>query len=447
MNNNSKNQALWEKASRHLPGGVCSSARINKALGHPFYLSRAKGSKVYDLEGNEYVDLCLSFGASLLGHGHPRIIEATHKALELGIMCAYENEWQAQLAQKMAETVPCIDLLRFTMTGTETTYYAIKLAREYTGRTLVVKFEGHFHGFNDYLAYNYWPPREEAWPNVTPAVEGLPEYLQQGFIVLPFNDFEKVEETLKQRGHEIAAVILEPVNYNSTTILPQPGFLELLRRLTTEQGALLIFDEILSGFRTGPGCMQAEYDVIPDLCTLGKAIGGGTPLSAFGGRREVMEHVAPLGQAQHSGTYNGHLFEMLAGNAFFDTIREPDFYEELLPRCERLYGGINEIMNRLGFVGRVQGKGARFGFLFGPVAEKSQLKNYQELIDNDWGQLNRFYKACLDHGVYVHSMQHHGLSSAHTDADVDRVLEGIEAALRDVMAEGTQTDEASAAYF
>jgi len=429
-----RNQQLGDLASRYLPGGVCSSARVNKGINGPFYISRAKGSKVYDLDGNEYVDLCTSFGAALLGHGHPRVVEAINQALDMGIMCAYENEWHARLAQRIAETIPCIDMLRFTMTGTETTYYAIKLAREYTGRPLVVKFEGHFHGFNDYLAYNYWPTREASWPAVTPAVEGLPEYLQQGVIVLPFNDFERAEETLTTRGEEIACVILEPVNYNSGTILPQPGYLELLRRLTAEHGALLIFDEILSGFRTEPGCMQATYGVIPDICTLGKAVGGGTPLGVFGGKGEIMEHIAPLGKAQHSGTYNGHLFEIMAGNAFFDAILEPGFYEDLLARCERLYDGINEVMAHLGFMGRVQGKGARFSFLFGPVAEKQLLRNYQDLLDNQWELLDRFYRACLHHGIYIHTMHHHGISSAHTDGDIDRILEGIEAALRDVMA-------------
>jgi glutamate-1-semialdehyde 2,1-aminomutase len=365
----------------------------------------------------------------------------------MGIMCAYENEWHSRVARTIAETVPCIDMLRFSMSGTETTGYAVKLAREYTGRTFVVKLEGHFHGFNDYLAYNYWPAPEEMWPKITPAVRWMPEYLKEGVIVLPFNDFERVEETLAERGHEIAAVMLEPVNYNSGTILPQPGYLELLRRLTTEQGSLLIFDEILSGYRTGPGCIQDFYGVTPDLCTLGKAIGGGVPLSVFGGKREVMEHVAPLGKAQHSGTFNGGLIAIMAANAFYEVILEDGFYDSLLARCDRFYQGINEIMNRLGFVGRVQGLGARFSFLFGPVAEKTELRNYGDLLDNDWGLLNRFFAACLDHGVYVHTMHHHGLSSAHTDEDIARALDGIEAALRDVMASGSAADKAGAAPF
>lgn len=441
------NQQLWKKASQVLPGGVCSSARINNGIGQPFYISRAKGSKVYDLEGREYIDLCLSFGASLLGHAHPRVLEGIAQAVEMGIMCAYENEWQTRLAEKIAATVPCIDMLRFSISGTETTGYAIKLAREYTGRKYVVKFEGHFHGFNDYLAYNYWPPRGETWPKITPAVQGMPDYLQDGVIVLPYNDFERIEETMSRRGHEIAAVMLEPVNYNSGTILPQPGYLELLRRLTAEQGSLLIFDEILSGYRTGPGCIQGTYGVTPDLCTLGKAIGGGIPLSVFGGKQEVMEHVSPLGKAQHSGTFNGGMVAVMAANAFYDLILEEGYYDDLLERCDRLYAGINEIMVRLGFVGRVQGKGARFSFLFGPVAEKPIIRNYQDLIDNEWGLLNRFYAACLNHGVYVHTMLHHGLSSAHTDADIERALEGIEAALRQVMASAAAPDTSNAAPF
>jgi glutamate-1-semialdehyde 2,1-aminomutase len=425
------NREHWNQAARFLPGGVCASARVHRGLGGPFYLSRAEGSKVYDLAGNEYIDLCTSFGSALVGHGHPRVKEAVIQALDLGLMCAYENEWHARLAERIVKAVPGIEMLRFTMSGTETTNYAVKLARVYTGRSLLVKFEGHFHGFNDYLAFNYWPAHDEALPHITPAAVGLPACLQQECLVLPLNDFERAEETLTRRGHEIAAVILEPVNYNSGTILPALGFLELLRRLTAEQGCLLIFDEILSGFRTGPGCMQAIYGVTPDLCTLGKALGGGMPLSAFGGKREIMAYVAPLGRAQHSGTYNGHLSAIAGGLAFFDVIGEPGCYTNLLARSQRFYAGLDEILQRLGVAGRIQGLGARFSFLFGPPAGRT-LRNYGDVVDYDWPLFHRFCLACLRHGVYLHTMWHHGLSTAHSDTDVDRALEGIEAALRDI---------------
>jgi glutamate-1-semialdehyde 2,1-aminomutase len=428
------NREHLDLAARYLPGGVCASARIHKGLGSPVYLSRAEGGRVYDLAGNAYVDLCTSFGSALVGHSHPQVTSAIRQALEMGLLCAYENEWHARLAQRIAEAVPCVEMLRFTLTGTETSYYAVKLAREYTGRPLIVKFEGHFHGYNDYLAYNYWPPPDQAWPQITPAAPGLPECLQQDCIVLPFNDFEQAEELLKHQGHEIAAVILEPVNYNSGTILPLPGYLELLRRLTAEQGSLLIFDEILSGFRTGPGCMQETYGVTPDLCTLGKALGGGMPLSAFGGRRQIMEHVAPLGQAQHSGTYNGHLSAIAAGSAFLDIIGEPGCYDALLGRSQRLCDGIDEILGRLGIAGRTQMLGARFSLLLGPPAGR-ELRSYHDAMDYDWPLFHRFCAACLRHGVYIHTMWHHGISTAHTGADVDRALEGIDAAFRDVLAD------------
>lgn len=426
---------LWQSASKYLPGGVCAAARPHKGVGHPIYMARGAGSRLYDVEGKEYVDMCISFGAALLGHGHPKIAEAVQQALQMGILCGSETEWQGSLARRLAETIPCIDMVRYTISGTEATYYAIKIARQYTGRTMVVKFEGHFHGFNDYLAYNYWPARNDAWPKVTPALQGLPEYLQQGVIVLPFNDFEQVEATLAERGHEIAAVILEPVNFNSGAIQPLPGYLEHLRRLTRDQGALLIFDEILSGFRTEAGCMQATYGVTPDLCVLGKTIGGGVPLSIFGGAREVMQRISPAGPAQHSGTFNGNLLPIMAAHAVLDVIQQPGFFEDLVARCDRLYAGINEIMTRLGFVGRVQGKGAQFAFLFGPPAER-QLLRWSDMIDNQWLLLARFYKACVQRGVYFHTAQHHGISSAHTDEDIAFVLDVVESALRDVMAQG-----------
>lgn len=429
--NASSNRDLWERSSKVLPGGVCSSARFHSPLGYPFYISKAAGSKVFDLDGKDYVDLTLSFGATLVGHAHPNVVEGIKTALEMGIMCSYENEWQQRLAQRLSQIVPCIDMIRFTLTGTESTYYAVKLAREYTGRTTVVKFEGHFHGFNDYLAYNYWPSREDMWPKTTPAVAALPEYLKQGFRILPFNDRERLERMFETEGDEIAAVILEPVNYNSGTIMPETGYLQYLRDLTARHDALLIFDEVLSGFRTGPGCMQEAFGVTPDLCILGKAIGGGTCLSAFGGTREVMEHVAPLGNAQHSGTYNGHIIEMMAANSFLDLILADGFYEDFIDRCNRFYEEVNGIFRRQRVAARAQGYGARFSLLFGPPSTRS-LRNYADVVDNDMDVMQRFSRACLEHGVFLHPMRHHGLSSAHSDADITRTLEAIEKATREI---------------
>ncbi len=420
-------QTQWlATASNYLPGGVCSSARVHKSLNRPVYIARAEGSKIYDIEGKEYIDLFMSFGAGLLGHGNPIIKQALNQAIELGFPCAYEGEYQGRLAQKIVETVPCVDMVRFTLSGTETTWYAVRIARQITKRMKVVKFEGHFHGFNDYLAYNYWPSEQEMWPALTPAIKGIPESFQNETIVLPFNDLEALEELLSSRGHEIAAVILEPLNYNSGAIEPLPGYLEGLRRLTEEHGIILIFDEILSNFRTGSGCIQEYYGVIPDMCTLGKVIAGGLALSAFGGRREIMSRISPAGDVQHSGTYNGLWLSIIAGLAFMDTVTQPGFYESLLPRCQRMYAGINEIMQRRGYPGRVQGIGARCAFLFGRLAEKERLINYNDFVNNDWNMALDFYQAALEHGLYMHSAHHHGISAMHTDADIDAILERMD---------------------
>ena len=435
-----KADELYARASRVMPGGVTASARINKSTGKPFFMSHGQGGRVYDLDGREYVDLCTSFGAALLGHGHPRVKEAIIKGVELGLICSSENEYQTELAEKLVRILPCADMVRFTISGTETTWYVIRLAREFTGRQKIVKIEGHFHGFNDYLQFNYWPPLGEALPNIREEAPGSPGNMRDYIIVLPFNDPVALEETLTRQGHEIAAVILEPLNYNSGGIRPQPGYLQLLRRLTQEQGIVLIFDEILSGFRTGPSCMQGYFGVTPDLCTVGKALGGGTALSAYAGKAEIMRHVAPLGKAMHSGTYNANLINILAGIAFVEEITQPGFYESLLPRAERLYRELNAIFQETGLHARVQGTGARFNILFGAAADR-ELVNYRDAALQDWGLGYRFFGAALEHGVYFHTMWHHGISSMHTDDDLDHILEGVRAAAREVAAlkiEGSQ---------
>jgi len=416
----------YQYASQYLPGGVCSSARVHRSLNQPVYIASAEGSRIFDIEGKEYIDLFMSFGAGLLGHGNPNIKSAINKAINLGFPSAYENIFQGQLAQKISETVPCADMVRFTLSGTETTWYAVRFARQITGRSIVLKFEGHFHGFNDYLAYNYWPSPEGMWPVFTPAINGIPDAFQKDTKVLPFNDLERLEETLEKHGHEIAAVILEPLNYNSGTIEPLPGYLERLRELTHQNGILLIFDEILANFRTGPGCIQAYYGVTPDMCTLGKVLAGGLALSAICGRREIMSHIAPLGDVQQSGTYNALWIPIMAGLAFMDTVTQPNFYNEYLSQCKRFYDGVNEIMQRNQFPSRIQGVGGRCSFLFGPLAEQERLINYNDFVRNDWTMALNFYRTALEHGIYMHSAHHHGISAMHTNEDIDQIFERIE---------------------
>jgi glutamate-1-semialdehyde 2,1-aminomutase len=426
---------LWERAQRHLPGGVTASARIHASLGRPFLAARAAGGRIWDVDGREFVDLNMSFGASLLGHGHPAIREAVAHAAELGFMCGYETEAQTRLAERLAELIPSAELVRFAGSGTETTWHALRVARVATGRTLVVKFEGHFHGFNDTLGYSFWPTREQAGPaeapRTVPESAGMPAALAEQTIVLPWNDAAALEAVFDARGPAIAAVVMEPVNHDSGTILPLPGYLEAARELTKRHGAVLIFDEVLSGFRTEVGGAQAQYGVTPDMTTLGKTLGGGTALSAFVGSREVMSAVSPLGRAVHSGTYNAHLVPILAGLAFLDVATDPGFYPRLRELEAGFYPELAAIFKRAGLPVRVLANGARFSLLFG--LERDPVR-YRDIFDHDTATATRFYGLALEEGVYFHAAWHHGFSSQHTEADLAEALDGIERAARRLVA-------------
>lgn len=428
-------ETLYEAAKAVLPGGVSSSIRFNKALGRPFYIARGEGAYLYDLEGREYVDLLTSHGATLLGHNHPGIRAAIEEALRCGIVCSSETPAQSRVAAALAEMVPCIDMVRFTCSGTEATMHALRLAREYTGRDKIIKFEGHFHGLHDYVMWNYggWtsgePPVVESRDTVPSIVQsgGIPAGISEYLLVLPDNDLEAVRRVLRSHGHEIAAVILEPIHYNAGCIVPPKDYLHGLRELTGEYGVVLIFDEILSAFRTGPGCAQAYFQVTPDLCTIGKCVAGGTPLSVFGGRREIMEHLRPLGNAEHSGTYNAHLIPIMAAEVCLREIRRPGFYDSLNALADRLYPGMNAIFQRRGFPARLQGLGARFGLYFGFTEE---VRNYRDTARQDTTLALRFFRGMVERGVYFCDAggkpMHHGFSAAHTLADVDRVLQATE---------------------
>jgi glutamate-1-semialdehyde 2,1-aminomutase len=429
----SESERLYQVAEKYLPGGVSAAARLHPVLGRAFMVARGEGSRLYDADGRAYLDFHTGSGASLLGHGHPAVKRAVQQALEIGIVCAHETPWQAEVARKLTEIVPSAERVRFTSSGTETTWHAIRTARAYTGRSKVVKFEGHFHGYHDYLGYSSWPRLDQAGPEDAPAAvpesAGIPPELRQFVIVLPWNDLGALERTLRRQKDEIAAVIMEPINYNSGTIRPAAGYLEGAREFTRDAGVVLIFDEILSGFRTGPSCAQGYLGVTPDLCTLGKALGGGTVLSAFAGRREVMDAVAPRGGAVHSGTFNAHLIPILAANAFLDEIARPAFWAHLAELDTALYTGLREAFKRAGVPVWVQGLGARFSLLFGLDEEP---RSYRQAARQDGELARRFYGAALDEGLYFHVGWHHGLSAQHSMADVEEALERIGAAARRV---------------
>ena len=429
----SESDRLYEIAKRYLPGGVSAAARFHPALGRPFFAARGEGSRLWDVDGREYIDLHMSFGAALLGHGHPAIRKAVQQALDLGILCAFELEYQAEVARKISEMVPCAEQVRFTGSGTETTWHAARTARAYTGRFKLVKFEGHFHGFSDVLGYSSWPPLAQAGPPDAPAKipesAGMPPADADEVIVLPWNDVDALERTLARQGPEIAAVIMEPINYNSGGIMPLPGYLQAVRELTAKHGVVLIFDEILSGFRTGPSCAQGYFGVTPDMCTLGKCLAGGVALSAFAGRRDIMEACAPVGKAVHSGTFNAHPIGVLAADAFLDVVAEPAFWDEMKVKEDFFYPALRNVLADAGLTVWVQATGARFNLLFGLDREPT---TYREAALCDRKMETRFYGAALERGVYFHYSWHHGFSALHTRADLEQALDGIDGAARSI---------------
>lgn len=428
-----KAETLYAAAQEVLPGGVTASFRVNRAIGRPFYVARGEGPYVYDLEGHQYVDMCLSHGASLLGHNHPSIKAAVTQALELGIICSYENEAQTALAHQISELVPCAEMVRFAGSGTETVMHALRLARVATGRQQIIKFEGHFHGYSDALNYSVSPPLAEAGPvdapRAYPESPGMPRSNGDQLLIVPFNDVEGLESAFALYGKEIAALIMEPINYDQGCIMPQPGFVQRCRALCDQHGALLFFDEVLTAFRMAPGGAQQYLGVTPDLCVLGKALGAGMPISAIAGKRAVMQHLKPLGGSEMSGTYLAHLTGVLAAQAALAEYSKPGFYERLDGVGEYFYSGLQTVIERSGVPVRVQHLGPRFGLYFGV---REAVINYRQAAQKNRAMELAFIKGCIERGVYFHPSPHHGFSAAHTEADMERVLAAAEGALADV---------------
>jgi glutamate-1-semialdehyde 2,1-aminomutase len=432
MPSSNAHQSLFETAQRYLPGGVSASARLNPAISRPFFVSQGEGAYVYDLDGRQYIDLCMSHGASLLGHHHPKISAAVRQAIELGLICSYETEHHTALARRVTELVPCADLVRFAGSGTETIMHALRLARAVTGRQMIIKFEGHFHGYSDDLFFSSAPPLEQAGPAATPIPypqsAGIPASASERIVIVPFNDPAALEAAFAQHGAQAAALILEPINYDSGCIRPQPGFVQLCRALCDRYGVLLFFDEVLTAFRMSAGGAQTYLGVVPDLCVLGKAFGGGLPISAIAGRRHVMAGLRPVGPSEHSGTYLAHLTTVLGALAALEEYSQPGFYERLNDLGDRFYAGFQAAIAESGVPVTLQHVGPRFGLYFGLAGR--EVTNYRQAALQNTAMLQCFIAACIEQGVYFHTSPHHGFSAAHTEADLDQVLSVVAGALQ-----------------
>jgi glutamate-1-semialdehyde 2,1-aminomutase len=436
MHNLAAHQERFARADAVLAGGVSATLRINMAIGHPIYMERADGPYLYDADGQRFIDFNLGNGAALLGHRHPAVQAAMIEAVERGLLTGSETEEHARLAEVLAACIPSAERSRFSTAGTEAPMLAVRVARAYTGRPRILKFEGHFHGLYDAFMYNQKVPL--ATPDAPPTAEsagmiGSPN----DTLVLPWNDADRFVEVIEREGETIAAVICEPINYNAGCIPPAPGFLQLLRDVTRAHGIVLIFDEVLSGFRTGVGGAQAYYGVTPDMTTLAKALANGAPISATVGSAGVMGAIRP-GGAVHSGTYSGNLFGVLASLATLGVLTQPETYETLNSNADWFYGELQGVFDRTGLPARVQGIGARFGLFFG-VDPTVPIVTYAQAAAHDSALASRFIGAALAQGVYIHGYAaayapgHAGISLAHTRAVLADALERLEAAAREVV--------------
>ena len=428
------NAEWYERGKQVLPGGVCSSTRVNQGLGHPVYLSKADGAYITDVDGRSYLDMSCGHGAALLGHGHPEVKRALVQAAELGVCCAADMPYHIELAELLCALIPCAERVRFTNSGSEATLHALRLCRAVSGRDRILRFTGHFHGYHEYTYIGGHPPREELErASQYRESAGIPESMTRFIVAVPFNDLDVVERTLRAHRDTIGTVLLEPVNFNSGGIPPQPGYLEGLRDITRRYDVLLFFDEIQTSFKKSAGGAQQDFGVTPDLCTIGKALGGGLPLSAICGPSDIMDRFKPVGDVQHSGTFNAPLVNILGGLAFCKTITRPDFYPRLLARADRFYQGLDEVVARLDVPVQAPRHGARFGLLMG--LEEPPVR-YEDTFDHRRDVMLAFIKEAAQRGVYYHDYGgapcHHGFSIAHTDDDLDRVLEVTEASLKAV---------------
>ncbi len=419
----SRNEELFARAQRTIPGGVNSPVRAFRSVGGtPRFLKKALGARVWDADGKEYLDYVGSWGPAILGHADPVVVEAVRAAALEGLSFGAPTEREIDMAERLCELLPSMEMVRLVSSGTEATMSAIRLARGFTGRDAIIKFEGCYHGHADSLLVK---AGSGLLTFGNPSSAGVPEDFAKHTVVLDYNNPTQLEETFQARGAEIACVIIEPIAGNMNLVKPSAHFMHLLRRLCTEHGAVLIFDEVMTGFRVGPRGVQGLYGITPDLTTLGKVIGGGMPVGAFGGRRDIMEKIAPLGGVYQAGTLSGSPVAVAAGLASLEQIARPGFYETLTARTERLVKGLNAAAARHGVDFIADSVGGMFGLYFA----KSVPQTYADVMASDRETFNRFFHAMLDAGHYFapSAFEAGFVSAAHAEADIDATVAAADA--------------------
>jgi glutamate-1-semialdehyde 2,1-aminomutase len=411
-------EELFAKARKVIPGGVNSPVRACRSVGmNPVFIQRAEGSKVFDADGNGYIDYVGSWGPMILGHRHPEVISAIEGVLARGTSFGAPTDLEVALAEMVIEAVPSVAMVRMVNSGTEATMSAVRLARGVTGRDLVIKFDGCYHGHGDTFLV-------EAGSGVAtlgiPGSPGVPEACVKNTLSLPYNDTERFTEVCSKKGDAIAAVFVEPVAGNMGLVPPNPGFLETLREVTQDHGIILIFDEVMTGFRVAYGGAQALYNVIPDLTCMGKIIGGGLPVGAYGGRLDIMKNMAPEGPVYQAGTLSGNPVAMVAGIATLQALQQPKFYQTLEASSAMLESGLEEAIDRAGIPAVTNRVGSMMGLFF----TETPVRDFVAAQTSDLMLFTKYFKGMLDQGVYLAPSQYEALfvSSAHNEGDIQATI-------------------------
>jgi glutamate-1-semialdehyde 2,1-aminomutase len=425
----SKSQQLFDAALKHIPGGVNSPVRAFKGVGgSPIFFSRGEGPYLFDADGRRYVDYVGSWGPMIGGHCHPDVVRAVQETAAHGLGFGAPTEIETRMADTLCELVPSLDMVRMVSSGTEATMSAIRLARGFSGRDNIVKFEGCYHGHSDSLLVK---AGSGALTLGVPTSPGVPADLAQHTITLEYNNADQVRAAFAEFGDQIAAIIVEPVAGNMNCIPPAPGFLQTLRDVCDQHGSLLIFDEVMTGFRFSTGCAQHYYAINPDLTTLGKVVGGGLPVGAFGGRRDVMEHIAPTGPVYQAGTLSGNPVAMAAGLATLQLVQQAGFHEQLEKTAKRLLTGLKERAQAANIPFSTNQVGSMFGIFF---TEAESVSCFADVNACDLPRFQRFFHAMLDRGVYLapSAFEAGFVSSAHDDTAILETLDAAEQAFASI---------------